>query len=87
LVLPGIQHPEGDESFQEEPQRDGRKEIRHHQYPWNEKRPPSEDGKTPFQEEMVNLTSVDFQVGDGSQTGDGLMEGWEVKLDWFVGQL
>jgi len=36
---------------------------------------------------MVNLTSVDFQVRDGSQTGDGLMEGWEVKLDWFVGQL
>ena len=36
---------------------------------------------------MVNLTSVDFQVRDGSQTGDGLMDGWEVKLDWFVGQL
>ncbi len=36
---------------------------------------------------MVKVTSVDFQVGDGSQTGNGLKEGWEAKLDEFVGQL
>ena len=36
---------------------------------------------------MVKITSVDFQVGDGSQTGNGLMEGWEARLDEFVGQL
>jgi len=30
---------------------------------------------------------VDFQVGEGSQTGNGLRDSWETKLDEFVGQL
>ena len=36
---------------------------------------------------MVKIAEVDFQVGDGSQTGDGLMEGWDTKLDEFAGKL
>jgi flavodoxin len=36
---------------------------------------------------MVKIAEVDFQVGDGSQTGDGLMEGWEAKIESFAGKL
>ncbi len=36
---------------------------------------------------MVKIAGVDFQVGDGSQTGNGLMKGWESKLDEFAGKL
>ena len=34
---------------------------------------------------MVKVAGVDFQIGDGSQTGDGLPSGWETKLDQFAG--
>ena len=37
--------------------------------------------------EMVKVAGVDFQVGDGSRTGNGLMENWKVKLDEFAGKL
>jgi flavodoxin len=36
---------------------------------------------------MLKVAEVDFKVGDGSQTGDGLMEGWDTKLDEFIGNL
>jgi flavodoxin len=36
---------------------------------------------------MVKVAEVDFRVGDGSQTGDGLMEGWEDKLNDFAKKL
>jgi flavodoxin len=36
---------------------------------------------------MVKLAGVDFQVGDGVQTGNGLMEDWEAKLDEFARKL
>ena len=36
---------------------------------------------------MVKMAGVDFQVGDGSQTGNGLMDDWEAKLDEFAGKL
>ena len=37
---------------------------------------------------MVKLAGVEFQVeGDGVQTGDGLMSGWEARLDEFAGKL
>jgi len=37
--------------------------------------------------EMVKVAGVDFQVGDGSRTGNGLMENWKVKLDEFAEKL
>ena len=36
---------------------------------------------------MVKVAEVDFQVGKAANTGNGLMDGWEVKLDGFVKQL
>ncbi|MCK5458480.1 MAG: hypothetical protein KAI20_01200 [Thermoplasmatales archaeon] len=36
---------------------------------------------------MVKVAEVDFQVGDGSQTGNGLMEDWKAKLDKFAEKL
>ena len=36
---------------------------------------------------MTKVASVDFQIGEGSQTGEGLMDGWESMVDEFVGQL
>ena len=36
---------------------------------------------------MVKIAGVDFQIGDGSQTGDGLMEGWEEKLNEFASKI
>jgi len=36
---------------------------------------------------MVKIAEVDFQVGKDANTGNGLMEGWEVKLDEFAGKL
>ena len=36
---------------------------------------------------MVKVAAVDFQVGEGSQTGNGLPVGWEVKLDQFAGRI
>jgi flavodoxin len=37
--------------------------------------------------QMVKAAAVDFQVGPGSNTGNGLMTGWEAKLDEFAGKL
>jgi flavodoxin len=37
---------------------------------------------------MVKVAGVEFHVeGDGVQTGNGLMNGWEAKLDEFAGKL
>jgi len=36
---------------------------------------------------MVKIAEVDFQVGKDANTGNGLMEGWKVKLDEFAGKL
>jgi len=36
---------------------------------------------------MTKVASVDFQIGEGSQNGEGLMVGWESMVDEFVGQL
>lgn len=36
---------------------------------------------------MVKVAGVDFRIGDGSQTGDGLMEGWEEKLEEFASKI
>ena len=36
---------------------------------------------------MVKVAEVDFKVGNGSQTGNGLMENWKDKLDEFAGNL
>jgi len=36
---------------------------------------------------MVKVAEVDFQVGDGSQTGNGLMEDWKANLDKFAEKL
>jgi len=37
---------------------------------------------------MVKVAEVEFKVaGDGVQTGNGLMAGWEAKLEEFAGRL
>ncbi len=36
---------------------------------------------------MVKVAGVDFQVGKNAQTGNGLPEGWESKLDEFAEKL
>ena len=36
---------------------------------------------------MVKLAEVDFRVGDGSQTGNGLPEDWKENLEEFAGKL
>ena len=36
---------------------------------------------------MTKVASVDFQIGEGSQNGEGLIDGWESMVDEFVGQL
>jgi flavodoxin len=37
---------------------------------------------------MVKVADVEFHVeGEGVQTGNGLMSGWETKLDEFAGKL
>ncbi len=36
---------------------------------------------------MVKVAGVDFQVGKNAQTGNALMEDWEVKLDEFAKKL
>ena len=37
---------------------------------------------------MIKVANVEFHVeGDGVQTGNGLMKGWEGKLDEFAGKL
>ena len=36
---------------------------------------------------MVKVTGVDFKVGKDANTGNGLTEGWESKLDEFAEKL
>lgn len=36
---------------------------------------------------MVKVAEVDFQVGKDAQTGNGLMNGWEAKVDQFAEKL
>ena len=36
---------------------------------------------------MIKLAGVEFQVGKNANTGNGLMDGWEAKVDDFVGKL
>ena len=36
---------------------------------------------------MVKVAGLDFQVGKDANTGNGLMEGWEAKVDEFMGKL
>ena len=36
---------------------------------------------------MVKVAGVDFQIGKNANTGEGLLEGWETKLDEFVNRL
>lgn len=37
--------------------------------------------------QMMKVASVDFRMGPDSRTGNGLMTGWEAKLDEFAGKL
>ena len=36
---------------------------------------------------MIRIAGVDFQVGKDANSGNGLMEGWEKKVDEFAGNL
>jgi menaquinone-dependent protoporphyrinogen IX oxidase len=36
---------------------------------------------------MVRVAGVDFKVGKDANTGNGLIEGWEAKIDEFVEKL
>jgi len=36
---------------------------------------------------MVMVAGVDFQVGDGVKTGDGLKDGWQADIDSFAQKL
>jgi len=36
---------------------------------------------------MVKIAEVDFQIGKDAQSGNGLMENWNVKLDEFAEKL
>lgn len=36
---------------------------------------------------MVKVADMDFKVGKDAQTGNGLMDGWEAKIDGFVEKL
>ena len=36
---------------------------------------------------MVKIAGVDFQVGKEAKSGNGLMDGWEEKLEEFAGKL
>jgi menaquinone-dependent protoporphyrinogen IX oxidase len=33
---------------------------------------------------MQKLAEIDFQIGEGQQTGEGLSEDWQGKLDGFI---
>jgi flavodoxin len=37
--------------------------------------------------QMVKVAAMDFRMGPDSRTGNGLMEGWETKLEEFAGKL
>jgi len=36
---------------------------------------------------MVKVAEIDFKVGKDAQTGNGLMQDWEAKLDEFASKL
>ena len=36
---------------------------------------------------MVKVAAIDFQVGKNAQTGNGLPENWEAKIDEFAAKL
>lgn len=36
---------------------------------------------------MIKVADAEFQVGDGFRNGNGLMLGWEEKLDEFAGKI
>jgi len=40
-----------------------------------------------YKKNMAKVAELDFQVGKDAQTGNGLMKGWEAKLDEFAGKL
>jgi len=33
---------------------------------------------------MVIIAEVDFRIGDGQKNGEGLLDGWQLKLDRFL---
>ena len=33
---------------------------------------------------MVKIAEVDFQIGEGQNKGEGLMTGWDEKLERFI---
>lgn len=37
--------------------------------------------------EMIKVAEVDFRVGDGTEEGKGLEDGWETKLERFTHSL
>ncbi len=37
--------------------------------------------------QMTKIAEIDFHIGKGQESGTGLEEGWEDKLDSFVSQL
>ncbi|MFP4051040.1 MAG: flavodoxin family protein [Thermoplasmata archaeon] len=37
--------------------------------------------------EMVKVADLDFRVGDKTESGDGLPQGWKMKMDEFVEKL
>ena len=39
------------------------------------------------QKKMIKVADVDFQIGKDANTGNGLMDGWETKLDEFAKKL
>jgi len=36
---------------------------------------------------MIKIAEIDFQVGEGSKTGDGIINNWELELEDFVKKL
>ena len=36
---------------------------------------------------MIKVAEIDFQVGDGSKTGNGLKEDWKAKIEEFAEKL
>jgi flavodoxin len=36
---------------------------------------------------MVKVADLDFQVGDGTEAGNGLPGGWEAKVEHFAGKI
>ncbi len=36
---------------------------------------------------MIKIAEVDFRIGEGQDKGEGLMNGWEEKLDDFINKI